>query len=733
MPPERTQTQSADEQQAALEMSQRRIEPPAKTPGYQLRRFLGAGAYGEVWVGVDETTGRQVAVKFYTHKGGVDWSLLHREVEKLVFLSADRYVVQLLDVGWDAEPPYYVMDYIENGSLDDLLQNEGTLAGDTALVLFREVALGLRHAHGKGVLHCDLKPGNVLLDQDRNPRLADFGQSRLSHEQTPALGTLFYMAPEQADLKAVPDARWDVYALGALFYCMVTGEPPHRNEEIGRQIEAARTLEDRLSVYRHAIETAPPATLHRQAPEVDGMLADIIDRCLAAQPKKRFSNVQEVLNALQARESTRARRPLLMLGVIGPLLLLTVMGLFAWRGFDQAVSDSRKAVTESVRQSNHWAAQFAAGLVAKKLQLYYTAVERTAADPSFQQLLERTVSEPEIHSVLEQLPTEKSPQNLAQLRRVLTEHMPREELQAKLDSFLDDPTMPPVATWFVVDRHGNSLAIVFEDDTGRSTVGENFAYRSYFHGGPNDLSENVPVSQIEPIRSTHLSALFPSKATNVWKVAVSTPIKKDGEVLGVLAMTVEMGTFMRFPSRESQFAVLVDGRPGDTSGVILQHPLFEDVLAQQNKLPDRFARYRVPMEGDWSRVDLTYRDPLGTDPLGAAYDKEWIAALASVNLEASPSGTETGEEHRTGLYVLVQEGREEAVAPITVLGGRLVREALAAVAVILVLVGCLWYFVLRSLSEKRFWGRGRGTRQDTSLTPLNEMETILATGPVKKR
>ena len=103
-------------------MSLEPTRPPIEIPGYEPQRFLGAGAYGEVWVAINRNTGRQVAIKFYAHRGGLDWSLLSREVEKLVLLSADRYVVQLLDVGWDADPPYYVMEYLEQGSLDDLLQ-----------------------------------------------------------------------------------------------------------------------------------------------------------------------------------------------------------------------------------------------------------------------------------------------------------------------------------------------------------------------------------------------------------------------------------------------------------------------------------------------------------------------------------------------------------------------------------------------------------------------------------
>ena len=99
--------------------------------------------------------------------------------------------MQLVDVGWDSNPPFYVMEYIEHGSLEDLLQSSGAMPVDDAVNLFREIAIGLVHSHNKGVLHCDLKPANILLDEDTRPRLCDFGQSRLSHEQSPALGTLF--------------------------------------------------------------------------------------------------------------------------------------------------------------------------------------------------------------------------------------------------------------------------------------------------------------------------------------------------------------------------------------------------------------------------------------------------------------------------------------------------------------------------------------------------------------
>src|SRR5690349_2873302 len=98
-----------NERRRAQHLSRQQAHPPIHLAGYEGEQLLGKGAFGEVWLATDSNTGRRVAVKFYSHRGGLDWSLLSREVEKLRFLFNDRHVVQLLEVGWDTDPPYYVM------------------------------------------------------------------------------------------------------------------------------------------------------------------------------------------------------------------------------------------------------------------------------------------------------------------------------------------------------------------------------------------------------------------------------------------------------------------------------------------------------------------------------------------------------------------------------------------------------------------------------------------------
>ena len=120
---DRTEYQTAGGRSVSKRLSTETTTPPADVPGYRLQRFLGSGAFGQVWVGLDLNTGRPVAVKFYLHRGGVNWALLSREVKSLVQLSADRHVVQVLEVGWESDPPYYVMELVTGGSLEDMLQS----------------------------------------------------------------------------------------------------------------------------------------------------------------------------------------------------------------------------------------------------------------------------------------------------------------------------------------------------------------------------------------------------------------------------------------------------------------------------------------------------------------------------------------------------------------------------------------------------------------------------------
>ncbi|MEQ8786965.1 MAG: protein kinase [Pirellulaceae bacterium] len=772
-----TQHQSTDEIRRAQQLSLQRNAPPAEVPGYQIQRFLGSGAYGEVWVGTDQNTGRKVAIKFYTHRGGVDWSLLSREVEKLVFLSADRYVVQLLDVGWDADPPYYVMDYIENGSLEDLLREEGPRPLPEAIELFHEVSVGLMHLHGKGVLHCDLKPANVLLDQDHKPRLADFGQSRLSHEQSPALGTLFYMAPEQADLEAAPDARWDVYALGALLYCMLTGEPPYRNEDTLSEIDTAAGLEERLTRYRVAINSSKPPQGHRKVPGIDRALIDIVDRCLAASPKDRFASVQSVLEAMRAREEARARRPLLVLGLIGPMLLLIVMAVFGWVAYSRVMKTAVEAVTERTQQSNEFAAKFASRGVAAEINQYFDAVEKVAQDERFQralkaaledaQLTERRMNLIDPNEVPQDVKSaayqewqqeEQQPflalQSETLLQQFVSQLIPD---QGEVDSgaidrmvgLLSETAKLQAASWFVCDPYGTQIAAKYRDP-GAETRGKNYRWRTYFSGLEEDARESrdgktyygnpmgtTADDRPQAIDRTHLSAVFKSTGTGTWKVAISTPVydlqkNESGRVvkqefLGVVALTVEVGNFIRneqFGGTKEQFAVLVDGREGNTRGVILQHPLFDRLLDQHRKL-DKFSaeeKFRVDLEdvdaGASQRLDIYY-DPIGRCDEGVDYAKPWVAAKSLVLLP--------NRQLNTGLVVLVQESHGEAVDPINQLGRVLAVSGFGALLLMSSGVLVMWYIYARRLRRPApASARAITGQQSISSTPLHNMETLTA-------
>lgn len=750
MSSDRTQHQSADELQKARELSLESTRPPSEIPGYKLQQFIGSGAYGEVWSAIDLKTGRRVAVKFYTRRSNADVQLLAQEVQKLVVLSNDSYVVGLLDVGWDADVPYYVMDYIESGSLEDRLKNGNAMPTSEAIELFQEIATGMMLLHGKGILHCDLKPGNVLLDQNGKPRVADFGQSRLRTEETPALGTLFYMAPEQADMAAIPDAGWDVYGLGALLYSMLTGKPPYYSPELARTIESSEDIGERLARYRKTLLTAPRPMEHRRIPGVDRGLAEIIDKCIAADPKRRYNNIQSVLLALRERELVRARRPLMLLGLIAPVLLMAVVSLFGWWAFGNAMEDTREAVKEKSIDSNVFAAKLAARSATEKVEEYFRVVGQLSRDQSFLDLFDEIIADEEFKKVRMELAIakrkstdDKSPDpEAAKLRNALRNYRPRNDLQELfLRSRMEDKEneFPTAASWFVNDRYGNQIASVFvdQDEEDNLTLGHNWSYRTYFTGHDRDLPENhVLISQTKldhdslssrPIISNpHLSAVFKSKQSNTWKVAFSAPIIRYGQIEGIVAVTVELGEMIEFENINSkQYVMLVDTRVTQFEdkffkGALLEHPLFRQVVDQED------SESSGPSDGvveiDLSVDQFSFLDPLGNTTNG--YDGETIVSRVGIRARGLDENDGTAEQE-TGLEVWAVQDYQTAFADVANLGLKLANLAKwAGLSVFGLILGML-LFVNGMMRESRE-RLARTFSPTLESSAIQSMETVAA-------
>ena len=732
------------EQMRAEELSLRATVPPAQVPGYRIDRLLGQGAFGQVWVGNNLNTGRTVAIKFYLHRAGVNWSLLTREVKNLVSMAGNRYIVQVLEVGWDAEPPYYVMEYLENGSLDDLIRTRGAMPLSKAVELFTDIAAGLNHSHGKGVLHCDLKPANVLLDQDLLPRLADFGQSRLSTEQTPSLGTLFYMAPEQADLNAVPDARWDVYALGAIMYCMLVGSPPYKTPDTVTTLDTAASLPERLKRYRDTIYRSHFPRAHYRVRGMDRWILGIIDRCIAKKPEDRFANVQQVLAAIERRNMARLRRPLMLLGIVGPILLMLVMGLFGERGISLAEQELSAQLREKVLKSNLFAAKLAAGTLESEVATLFRLLEEETRRESFGKVFLECVDEAtesvddQGNDLLHKLATDRTP---PAIQEKLVSLPARKKLEAFLvERFAEirsqaNGTRKPAQfdTMFVTDGFGTMLAAALSNEQSQKQIGVNFAYRSYYSGQSQDLEESTTRRNISRTTFSHVSVPFRSTTTNRWKIAVSTPISLDREdfsdkpvedradqVEGLLVLTINLGDFELLAkdspkeldedvpstdstaeSRQERFAILVDGHEGTSKGLgvregtILQHPAFSNVTLETSSGDSAF-RFQIEEEMlEKLKLDGTYQyvDPISNDPNGAAYAGEWIAAMVRIDISKRVSDS-LERKQSTNLWVLVQERANSFTGPVEAMGSKLMRIGFVALLTLVAVISLLWVVVL---------------------------------------
>jgi serine/threonine protein kinase len=278
---------------------------PPTIEGYKLEELLGAGSFGEVWGGVQERTGQKVAVKLLIRRESLGWDSFRHELELLREVSDHPYIVGLIDADLSGEVPYLVMPWLAQGSLAERTPDRAHSLG-----WIEQISKALQHTHNKGLLHCDLKPTNILLDDGLLVRLADFGQSRLLGAEG-SWGTLGWMPPEQAALNS-PNVRWDIYALGATSYFLLTGEKPRLNSRDLQHVSETATLSERFARYQQLLESKPLIPVKSLAPWVDQDLADLVESCLQLDPEKRPSSMSEFLEDLRRRESGEpllCRRP----------------------------------------------------------------------------------------------------------------------------------------------------------------------------------------------------------------------------------------------------------------------------------------------------------------------------------------------------------------------------------------------------------------------------------------
>lgn len=704
-----TQVQGDDEREGSRRLSLEGNQPPAEIDGYTMIRRLGTGAYGTVWLAREDNTGRMVAIKYYPHRRGLNWSLLSREVEKLAELYTSRNIVQLLDVGWNAEPPYYVMEFVENGSLSSYMAN-GPLAANEAVRIAKEVCRALIEAHGAGVLHCDLKPDNVLLDSQMQVRLCDFGQSRMSHERSPALGTLYYMAPEQADLEAIADARWDVYAVGALLYHMLTGEPPFRTAELQHRLETTESLNERLEVYRKAIQHAPPPATHRSVRGVDSRLTHLIDSCLAVDPAKRLPNAQAILAELNSRDQQRARRPLLLLGVLGPLLLMAAMMPIFGNALLNTVDEMERRLTFLALESDALSARIQGGALQQELERRLDGLERALKDPDLMDQLEALSARPgqEVVDELKQqheLPEDKRPPRPEWIRLLEQTKASEDETNRQRDYALD-------TSWFLTDRHGVQI---WRENYSDISIGGNYSRRDYFHGRNTEYAIDAVPDDISPIEVPHVSLPFTSDVTKQKMVALSIPVRnRVGTIIGVFARTVHLADLQAGLARHirgnrqdsvEHVIALADSR----SGEVLDHPWLAEHAGSwsREEAEDIYSSLRLPqsvltslnetaqaheVDSDTTSGSIgleDYRDPVGqlADDSAQPYQGKWLAAMALM------------QRSKTPWVVIVQEKRNGVLRPVEEMKQKASRTAWLAIAAAIVLMGTMWLLVGRAIAK----------------------------------
>jgi serine/threonine protein kinase len=261
---------------------------------YRLLEHLGTGGMGMVYLCEHTLMHRRVAIKVLPAAKAQDPSSLerfHREARAVAALDHPN-IVRAHDIDHDGKLHFLVMEYVDGSSLHDLVKRHGPMDVTRAAHYIRQAAFGLQHAHEAGLVHRDIKPGNLLVDRHGVVKLLDMGLARFFHDESDnitkkhnenILGTADYLAPEQA-LDSNVDIRADIYSLGVTFYYLLTGKGPFADGTTAQKM-----------IWHQVRQPKPVQSLRAEVPDA---LAAVVEKMMAKGPEERYQSPAEVVEAL---------------------------------------------------------------------------------------------------------------------------------------------------------------------------------------------------------------------------------------------------------------------------------------------------------------------------------------------------------------------------------------------------------------------------------------------------
>jgi eukaryotic-like serine/threonine-protein kinase len=270
------------------------------TDKYKILDFIGSGGMGKVYLCEHLILHRLVAVKLLqlppvpTADAARNFERFYREARAVARLD-DPNIIRVFDVDRVGPNPFMVMEYADGTNLHDVVARHGPFPFDRACHYIRQGALGLQHAHEAGLIHRDVKPGNLILDRWGTVKVLDLGLARFAdpdrnqaitdkYDKNLVIGTADFMAPEQAFDSTAVDIRSDVYGLGCTFYFLLTGQVPFPGGSLIQKLDRQRWQ--------------TPVAVNQVRNEVPPALAAVVRRLMAKHPDDRYASPAELAGVL---------------------------------------------------------------------------------------------------------------------------------------------------------------------------------------------------------------------------------------------------------------------------------------------------------------------------------------------------------------------------------------------------------------------------------------------------